>query len=126
MKKGTLIQNGVHLKEHEYQTVKLLLEQGYDIELIPTSKIPKLRMPDIMMLGKPWEMKSPQGDGKRTIMNTMQNAVHQSTNIIVDLRRCKIKDGQAIKELQRQFKLSKRIRHLIIITKEEKLLDYSK
>ena len=126
MKKGTLTQNGVHLKEHEYKTVKLLLENGYDIELIPTSKIPKLRMPDIMMLGKPWEMKSPQGDGKRTIMNTMQDAAHQSTNIIVDLRRCKIKEEQAIRELQYHFKLSKRIRHMKIVTKDEKILDFDK
>ena len=32
-KKGQLKQNGVHLKDHEYNTVKLFLNMGYDIEL---------------------------------------------------------------------------------------------
>lgn len=39
MEKGKLKQNGVHLEEHEYNTVKYLLESGYDVELIPPSKI---------------------------------------------------------------------------------------
>ena len=90
MKKGILIQNKVHLKEHEYKTVKLLLENGYDIELIPPSVIKGLRMPDIMMKGVAWEIKSPEGNGKNTIKNTAQNASHQSENIIIDLRRTKI------------------------------------
>ena len=126
MKEGKLTQNGVHLKAHEYSTVKLLLENGYDVELIPTSGIKGLRMPDIMLQGVPWEMKSPQGDGKRTIMNTIQNASHQSTNIIVDLRRCKLREDLALKELQWHFKLSKRIRRLKVITKDEKILDIEK
>ena len=111
---GSLKQNGVHLKEHEYLTVKLLLEQGYDIELIPPTKIPHLQMPDIMMQGIPWEMKSPQGNGKRTIMNTIQNAAHQSCNVIIDLRRLKISDDIAVKEFKHHFDLSKRIRRMKI------------
>ncbi len=35
MEIGTLKTNGVHLADHEYDTVKLLTEKGYDIELIP-------------------------------------------------------------------------------------------
>jgi hypothetical protein len=46
MNKGKLIQNGVHLQEHEYATVKFFLELGYDIELIPPSQIKSLHSPD--------------------------------------------------------------------------------
>lgn len=92
MGKGLLKQNGVHLKDHEYRTVKLFLEKGYGVELIPPSIIKGLQMPDIMIQGVPWEMKSPEGKGKRTIKNTVQNASHQSVNIIIDLRRCPIDD----------------------------------
>ncbi len=126
MKKGILIQNKVHLKEHEYNTVKLLLENGYDIELIPPSTIKGLRMPDIMMKGVPWEIKSPEGNGKNTIKNTVQNASHQSENIIIDLRRTKISQEQALKEFERYFRLSKRLRRIIIITKDEIILDNHK
>ncbi len=55
MEKGILKANGVHLANHEYNTVKLLTENGYDVELIPTSVIKGLRMPDIMINNVPWE-----------------------------------------------------------------------
>ena len=126
MKEGKLTQNGVHLKAHEYNTVKLLLENGYDVELIPISEIKGLRMPDIMLQGVPWEMKSPQGDGKKTIKNTVQNASHQSENIIVDLQRCKIPEDRALKELERYFRLSRRLRRMKVVTKDKKVLDFTK
>ena len=44
MRKGTLKQNGVHLKEHEYKTVKVFLEQGYDVELIPAKRLRRLKI----------------------------------------------------------------------------------
>ena len=126
MEKGKLKQNGVHLEEHEYQTVKFFLEQGYDIELIPPSKIKHLQMPDLIMQGVPWEMKSPKGDGKYTIKNVVQNASHQSENIIIDLRRCHIPEEKTIKEISRYFEKSKRIRRIKIITKSCETLDFSK
>ena len=126
MKKGTLIQNGVHLKEHEYKTVKLFLENGFDVELVPASKIKGLKMPDIMLQGIPWEMKSPEGDGKRTIKNTVQNASHQSENIIIDLQRCKTDEERALREIDRYFRLSRRLKRLKVITKDKRILDFSK
>ena len=38
MGKGKLKQNGVHLHDHEYATVKLFLEYRHDIELILVTK----------------------------------------------------------------------------------------
>lgn len=55
MEKGTLKTNSVHLQTHEFHTVKLLLESGADIELVPTSQIKGLKMPDVMINGIPWE-----------------------------------------------------------------------
>ena len=126
MNKGKLIQNGVHLEDHEYKTVKFFLEMGYDVELIPPSRIKALRMPDIILNSLPWEMKAPIGGGKYTIKNIIQNASHQSENIIIDLRRCKMNEEKSINELERYFRLSRRIRRIIVITKSEKKLDFIK
>lgn len=126
MEKGKLIQNKVHLRDHEYNTVKLFLEQGYDIELIPPSQISGLRLPDIMMCGVPWEIKSPVGHGKNNMKHTIQNAKPQSSNIIVDLRRSDIPTEKAIKDLEHHFKLSKRVRRMKIVVDDEKILDYKK
>ena len=126
MEKGKLIQNGVHLKAHEYKTVKLFLEQGYNIELIPPSTIKGVRMPDIVMQGVPWEMKSPEGSGKYTLKNAIQNASHQSQNIIIDLRNSPIQDPVAIRKLQHYFYLSRRLKRMIVISKKSEILDYIK
>ena len=126
MNKGTLTQNGVHLQDHEFATVKLFLEMGYDIELIPRSQIKNYRTPDIMMNGIPWELKAPKGDGKYTAQNTMQNAAGQSRNVIVDLRRCKMSEALAIKEFQREYRESKSIKRMKIVKKDAEILDFEK
>lgn len=126
MEKGTLKQNGVHLEPHEYKTVKLLLEYGFDIELVPPSKIKGVHIGDLVMQGVLWEMKSPEGGKRYTIKNNVQNAMHQAQNMIMDLRRCKLDDEQAISETVHYFKMSKRLRRLKIITKSEKVLDFVK
>ena len=126
MKEGILKTNGVHLEEHEYATVKLLLNTGLDIELIPTSQVKGMRTPDISINGILWEIKSPTGNGKNTLKHTLQNASHQSNNVIVDLRRCKLPQEQAIKDLEQRFNLSKRIRRMKIITNDEIIIDFKK
>lgn len=83
-------------------------------------------MPDIVARGVAWEMKSPTGNGKNTIKNIVQNASHQSVNIILDLRRTKIEDDHAMTEIKRFFELSKRIRKIMVITKSEEMIDFSK
>ena len=119
---GTITPNGVVLETHEMATVVFLTEMGYDIELIPKSNIKGIHTPDIRMSGREWEMKSPKGEGKWLIKNTFQAASHQSENIIIDLRRIKIPQDRCLRELDRQFQHSKRVRRMYIITKSKKLL----
>ena len=126
MKKGTLIQNGVHLQDHEYATVKLLLELGNDIELIPQSQIKKLRQPDIMMGGVAWEIKAPIGTGRKNIENILQGASGQSRSIIIDLIRSKMPEDDAIKGYEQFFNQSKRIKRMKIIKKNREILDFSR
>ena len=121
-----LIQNGVHLREHEYDTVKYLLNAGFNVELIPERQIKGITNPDIQIDGVVWEMKSPTGDSKNTMKHTLQNANHQSRSVIIDLRRCKLQDEKAIKDLEHHFTLSKRLRNMKIITHDENMLDYRK
>ena len=127
MKKGRLIQNNVHLEEHEWITIKYLMEQcGKDIELIPKSTIKNYHMGDIMMDGFDWEIKSPIGNGKYTVQNIMQKAVTQSSNIIIDLYRSKMIEDKAIKAFVKEFNETKGARKMLIITKTREILDFSK
>ena len=112
---GTLKQNGVHLKEHEYATIKVFLDSACNIELIPPSNIKGIHLPDIYIDGVPWEIKAPEGSGRKTIKHNIQQALHQSSNIILDLRRCKLDHTIAIKESEREFFLSKRANKMKLI-----------
>lgn len=126
MKKGKLVENGAELKSHERKTVIFLLECGYDIELIPKSNVQGKRSPDICTLGLFWEMKAPKGEGKSLMKNTLQKAARQAENVIVDLRRTKRYQTKCLVELEKEFKISTRIRRLKIITKSGEMLDLAK
>ncbi len=126
MKKGKITPNGVSLEKHEYDTILFLTNLGHDIELIPRSTTCGVQTPDIIMNGIGWEIKSPKGKGKWLIKNTIQNASHQSENIIIDLRRIKINQTKCLSAIERQFKFSKRIKKILVITKDRKLLDFYK
>ena len=126
MKKGKIIPNGVILEKHEYRTVLLFTEMGVDIELIPKSEKKGVHAPDIVMNGLRWEMKSPKGEGKYLMQNTIQKAVKQSRNVIVDLRRAKRSQERCLQELEKEFGSSKNLQKLKIITKSRKILDFEK
>lgn len=126
MKKGRIIPNGVSLEKHENETVVYFTNLGHDVELIPPSNTPKAKTPDSMMGGKAWEIKSPQGKSRVTVEHAFKRAAKQSENIIIDLRRTKISTKESIVSVERLFKVSRRVRSLKVITRENKLLDFKK
>ena len=78
------------------------------------------------MGGLEWEMKAPIGEGNQLMENTIQKALKQSPNIIIDLRRTKRHQTKCLRELEKQFMSKKDIRYLKIITKGEKIIDFKK
>ncbi len=124
--KGIITPNGVVLQPHELATIIFFTELGFDIELIPKSQIKGSHKPNIVMQGLEWEIKSPKGEGKSLIKNTLQKALLQSRYIIIDLRRTKRHQDKCLIELKREFTLSKSIKRLMIITKKGKLIDLSR
>ena len=125
-RKGKIIPNGVSLEKHESETIVFFTERGYDIELIPPSNSPKAKTPDFIMNGVAWEMKSPQGKSKTSLEHILKKAIKQSKNIIIDLRRSKLKEEIAIKEIKKRFNQTNSCRKLKIITKSQNLLEYKK
>ncbi len=75
---GKITPNGVSLEKHEYATVLLLTEMGYDVELVPRSNREGEHTPDIIIDNVKWEMKSPTGETRNTIKNIIQSALRQS------------------------------------------------
>ena len=126
MSKGELIYNGVHLTEAEKHTINILLNEGYNIELVQPSDVKDTHNPDILINNIYWEIKAPVGKSKNTIRHNLKRAEKQSRNVIIDLYRCGLTEFQAMKDIKRVFYISKHLQKLKVITKQQKILDFSK
>ena len=108
---------------HEVNAILLLLDYfNTDITCINpgTGKTPDLKINDIE-----WELKSPQGNGVKTIENILKKAAKQSKNIILDFSRIKMNGNQALYRTKYYLHNNKHgIKRLIIITKNHKVIDF--
>lgn len=122
--KGTLIlPKGNHPEPHELETVAVLISHGYDISFITPVRIAGQKTPDITMAGHDWEMKTPMGHSKTTISNALKRGAKQSKYLIIDLRKTKIEDSQAEKEIRTSMSKTKSLQRVIIIDKQSHLVD---
>ena len=69
-----------------------------------------------------WEVKSPIGDGKRTMQNNLRIADGQSKNIIINLVRCKMRTERALIRLRYELKKANNIKRLLVVLKNGKVL----
>lgn len=83
-----------------------------------------LKSPDLKIRNEIWELKSPTGNSKNTIHNNIKTARKQSTNIIIDLRNCKLNERKALSRIRDAFKKRKRkTGKYLIINKRGKIID---
>lgn len=110
-------------EKHEFETAKFFADMGKDIVFLKPSTIKGEHTPDILMDGFEWEIKSPQGNSKRTIENNFRNAVVQSRYIIFDLRGIKLHDNQCVTKLKKEFRARRYLKKLLIIKKDGTLIE---
>ena len=109
-------------KEHELSAALILADhfRADATFLRPERK----KTPDIDVSGTKWEIKSPTGNGKKTIDNNLRAARKQSRNIVLDLRRAKLHQSKAIARINYYVSAgSHKIQHLKVITKTHKIID---
>ena len=111
-------------KAHERHTADILANHfKSDIIFLRrgTSKTPDLL---IVKSGIRWELKSPEGGGKRTIQNNLRNIDRQSENVVLDLSRAKLTDEQGVSRTKEFLRMEHaRIKRLKIILKTGKIID---
>lgn len=81
------------------------------------------KTPDIKVAGLHWEIKSPRGNGKKTIDNNFRAARTQSLNIVIDLRRIKMHKSKATARISFFLSTPHRFKRVLIITKERKVVE---
>ncbi|MBR1817050.1 MAG: hypothetical protein IJ763_10200 [Lachnospiraceae bacterium] len=113
-------------ENHELETAKFFADLGKNIIFINPINIKGTHTPDIIMDGVEWEIKSPTGSSKHTIENNFRNAISQSKYIIFDLRRIKLPEAHCLSRLEFEFKLRKYLKRLLIIKKDNSLIEIKK
>jgi hypothetical protein len=83
------------------------------------------KTPDIEVVttGLRWEIKSPGGNGKKTIDNNFRTARKQSRNIIIDLRRIKMHKNKVTARISFFLSTPHRFKKVLIITKDRKVVE---
>lgn len=79
--------------------------------------------PDIEYRGALWEIKSLRGASKHTVENNIRLALLQSSNIVIDLQLTKMVDEKCLGYIRQQICLRRQIKHLIVITKKQQLIE---
>lgn len=80
------------------------------------------RTPDVDIRGIKWEIKSPMGNGKRTIDNNFNEARGQSKNIVIDLRRIKMHQSKANARINHYLSTPHHFAQVLVITKSKKVI----
>lgn len=109
-------------KEHELSAA-LILAAHFKTNVVFLRPGPR-KTADVYIRGKTWEIKSPRGNGKRTIDNNLRAARKQSQNIILDLRNIKLHQQKAFSHIR--FYLSAGphgFRKVLIITKSGTIVE---
>ena len=102
----------------EYEiSAAMLLMNFFDSDVTFIKRTPNSKMADFKILDQIWELKSPIGDSSRTIQNNLRKANKQSSNIIIDLRRCKMRDLQALNRIKYGLSKVNSIKRMIVIKK---------
>lgn len=125
-KRGKLHKNGVKIEPHEESTARFLTKYGFVVDVIRPVNTPKMHNPDFLISGVIWEAKSPEGRSKKNIERKFHEASGQASSLILDLRRIKRPANESENDALKEFKKSSRIKHMLLITKNRKLLDFRK
>jgi hypothetical protein len=112
---------------HEMDTAWVVASHfGCIIEfLVPTDDF-KRKTPDCVICGILAEIKSPLGNSrKNTVREQFERASGQGAAVLVfDGRRTKLKDSFLSKEIQKELLHRKRIKKVIFVSKEEKVVEF--
>jgi len=111
---------------HERKTAEALAAAGYEVEFIDETGVNEV--PDVIIQGKQFEIKSPNTNKMNQIQNNLKRANRKTSYIIIDSCRIKkLPDTKVQKFLAERFKnQNKTIKELWYINRQREIVDISK
>lgn len=123
MKYEVIVKTGLNDRPKDHELSAALILASYFKSDVVFLRPQTDKTPDITVHDRNWEIKSPRGNGKKTIENNLRVARKQSLNIVIDLRRIKMHQSKAIARMN--FFLSKphQFKKALVITKSQKVVE---
>lgn len=125
MKYKVIVETGIidRPQDHEIKAA-LIIANTYFKSDVTFLRQSTYSTPDIEVNGEKWEIKSPLGNGKKTIENNLRAARKQSKNLIVDFGRMKLHQTKAIANIGFYLKHApSQFSKVIVITKTKKVIE---
>lgn len=108
-----------NLAPHELDTAQRLADVGFKVRFQEVVNGYKVSNIDTTIDGVPWELKSPEGDGKNTIWNQIRRAKKQGAkHIVIDGTRTPLSDEHVLGEMRRRLADSEWFERMIHIAKD--------
>lgn len=99
----------------ELDAGNLLAARGFDVRFRATRSREGKKTSDVYLNGEAWEMKQPQGSGKRSISNQFNEARGQSSKLVIDVSASPWEIGDIEREAKRQLDLRPEFEEVILI-----------
>ncbi len=125
MKYKVIVETGIidRPQDHEMKAA-LIVANAYFNSDITFLRQGTYSTPDIEVNGEKWEIKSPLGNGKKTIENNLRATRRQSKNIIIDFSRMKLHQTKTIANIRFYLRNApNQFRKVIVITKTKKVIE---
>ncbi|MDR0979620.1 MAG: hypothetical protein LBM12_00470 [Candidatus Nomurabacteria bacterium] len=122
MRYKVLVETGINDSPEEHEMSAATILTYYFKTDVKFMRKKPFSAPDIEVGNIFWEIKSPKGEGKNNIHKHMREASHQSENIVIDLRRMSMQQERAIGHINTYLRRPNRIKRVLIITKNKKVL----
>ena len=110
-------------KNHEILSARALAKAGYSIIFLQPDNRKGVKTPDILLNDVPYEIKAPTG-GLKSIERSLKRASRQSSYVVFDCRRMKLRNSDAIqREILYHLKRQRLINSLILINRYGNIVD---
>jgi hypothetical protein len=110
-------------KDHEIKAA-LIVANNYFRSDVVFLRPDIYKTPDLEVNLVRWELKSPLGQGKKTIENNMRAARRQSKNLIIDFSRMKLHQTKAFANIRYYIqKYPKQFEHVVVVAKNGSVIE---
>jgi superfamily II DNA or RNA helicase len=96
------------------------------VTVLSPSKAYKEKTADFIIKGESYELKSPITKNVGSIEKMIRSGAKQSNNVVVDMRKSKITEKRMIKLCNDRLENIKKLRKIVLIVNNKKILEYSK